>query len=64
MNTEQLKGNWNVFKGRVKEKYGEITDDDLAAVEGRYDQLVGLFQKRLGKSKEEAEKEVDTMMNS
>jgi uncharacterized protein YjbJ (UPF0337 family) len=43
-----LKGNWNVVKGRLKQSYGELTDDDLAYSEGKDDELVGRIQKRLG----------------
>jgi uncharacterized protein YjbJ (UPF0337 family) len=49
----QLKGNWNTVKGKLKEKYGQLTDDDLMLVEGKEDQLIGKLQKALGKSKDE-----------
>ncbi len=50
MNTTQLslKGNWNVVKGKLKQAYGELTDDDLKYVEGQEDELVGRIQKRIG----------------
>jgi uncharacterized protein YjbJ (UPF0337 family) len=52
MNTTEtklnLKGNWNVVKGRLKQSYGELTDDDLAYSEGKDDELIGRIQKRLG----------------
>ena len=47
------------LKGEAKEKWGELTDDDLDVIEGNRDQLVGLIQNRYGKAKEEAEKEVE-----
>ena len=52
MNARQLnmKGNWNVVKGRLKKAYGDLTDDDLTYVEGREDELVGRIQKRIGKT--------------
>jgi uncharacterized protein YjbJ (UPF0337 family) len=43
-----LKGNWNVIKGKLKQSYGELTDDDLAYSEGQEDQLIGRIQKRIG----------------
>jgi len=43
-----LKGNWNVVKGKLKQAYGELTDDDLKFVEGQEDELVGRIQKRIG----------------
>jgi uncharacterized protein YjbJ (UPF0337 family) len=43
-----LKGNWNVVKGRLKQSYGQLTDDDLTYTEGREDELVGRIQKRIG----------------
>jgi uncharacterized protein YjbJ (UPF0337 family) len=49
----QLKGNWNTVKGKLKEKYGQLTDDDLMLVEGKEDQLLGRLQKALGKTREE-----------
>lgn len=43
-----LKGNWNVVKGKLKQSYGQLTDDDLAFSEGKEDELVGRIQKKLG----------------
>jgi uncharacterized protein YjbJ (UPF0337 family) len=43
-----LKGNWNVVKGKLKQAYGELTDDDLKYSEGQEDELVGRIQKRVG----------------
>lgn len=56
MNADMIKGNWNETKGKLKQKYGELTDDDLRYVEGKEDELVGRIQKKLGVGKEEAEK--------
>ncbi len=55
MNTLQLKGNWNIIKGKLKQKYADLTDDDLQYIEGKEDELVGRIQKRTGKTKEEVE---------
>jgi uncharacterized protein YjbJ (UPF0337 family) len=43
-----LKGNWNVVKGKLKQSYGQLTDDDLAYSEGQEDELVGRIQKKIG----------------
>jgi uncharacterized protein YjbJ (UPF0337 family) len=59
MNTMQLKGNWNIAKGKLKQKYAELRDDDLAYVEGKEDELVGRIQRRVGKTKEEVERAID-----
>jgi len=59
MNRDVLKGNWNQLKGKVKEQWGMLTDDDLKVVEGNYDQLVGRVQERYGYSREEAARNVD-----
>jgi uncharacterized protein YjbJ (UPF0337 family) len=56
MNKLQIKGNWNVVKGKLKQKYGQLTDDDLAYVEGKENELTGRIQNRLGKTKEDVEK--------
>lgn len=57
---EKFKGNWNQTKGAVKEQWGKLTDDDLLAIEGQRDQLVGKIQARYGISKDEAEAQVGT----
>jgi uncharacterized protein YjbJ (UPF0337 family) len=58
MNELQLKGNWNVIKGKLKQAYGDLTDDDLAYTEGGEDQLLGRLQKKLGKTKEEIQRAI------
>ena len=57
MTTDQMKGNWTQFKGKIKEKWGKLTDDDLRVLEGKKDQLAGMLQKRYGFAKEQAERE-------
>ena len=59
MNTLQLKGNWNVVKGKLKQKYAQLTDDDLKYVEGKENELLGRLQKRTGRTREELEKDLD-----
>ncbi len=61
MNWEQIKGNWNQLKGQVKTRWGDLTDDDLAVIEGERDKLVGKVQERYGITKEEAERQVDEL---
>ena len=60
MTNLQFKGNWNEVKGKLKQKYGQLTDDDLAFAEGKEDELLGRLQKRLGKSKEELRMEIES----
>ncbi len=60
MNADTLKGKWKQIKGQAKKKWGKLTDDDLDKMEGSRDELVGKIQERYGKSREAAEKEVDT----
>ncbi|WP_154858340.1 CsbD family protein [Cyclobacterium xiamenense] len=52
-NQLKLKGNWNELKGKLKAKYGELTDDDLTYAEGQEDQLIGKLQQKTGVAKEE-----------
>jgi len=56
MNELSLKGNWNETKGKLKQKYAELTDDDLEFAEGKEDELLGRLQKKLGKGKDEVRK--------
>jgi uncharacterized protein YjbJ (UPF0337 family) len=53
MNSTVIKGNWNELKGKLKQKFGNLTDDDLMFTEGREDEMLGILQKKLGKSKDE-----------
>jgi uncharacterized protein YjbJ (UPF0337 family) len=62
MNEDQIKGSWNEFKGKVKEQWGKLTDDDLLQIEGDQDQLIGQVQRRYGIAREEAEKQVRDFM--
>ncbi|TYB90795.1 CsbD family protein [Oceaniovalibus sp. ACAM 378] len=63
MNWDQVEGNWKIMKGKAKEKWGDLTDDDLDRIEGNRDQLEGQIQSRYGKSKDEAKKEVDSWLD-
>jgi uncharacterized protein YjbJ (UPF0337 family) len=56
MTTTEIKGDWNVAKGKLKQKWASLTDDDLTFVEGKEDELLGRIQKRTGQTKEAIEK--------
>jgi uncharacterized protein YjbJ (UPF0337 family) len=62
MNSDEMKGKWTQMKGRARERWGELTDDELAQVEGDREQLIGLVQERYGRARTEAEREVDQWM--
>jgi uncharacterized protein YjbJ (UPF0337 family) len=57
----QFKGSWNEVKGKLKQKYAQLTDDDLAFGEGKADELLGRLQQKLGKSKEDMRREIEEM---
>lgn len=59
MNNEQLKGKWNQVKGKFKQKYADVTDDDLMFTEGKFDEMLGRLQEKTGKRKEELKKEIE-----
>lgn len=59
VNQDQFEGNWKQFKGDLKQKWGKFTDDDLLAIEGRYDKLEGKIQERYGDRKQDVEEWVD-----
>ncbi|MEZ4416670.1 MAG: CsbD family protein [Gemmatimonadota bacterium] len=62
MNWDQIEGNWKQFRGRVQEKWGELTNDDLDRIDGQRDRLEGLLQERYGKAKQEVQEEVEAWM--
>jgi CsbD-like. len=57
----QIKGSWNEIKGKLKQKYGQLTDQDLMFAEGKEDELLGRLQKRLGRTKDELRAEIAEM---
>lgn len=59
MNKDILKGKWKEIKGKVKQQWGDLTDDEITHVEGNYDELSGLLQQKYGYQKEEAQKAID-----
>ena len=59
MNQDRVEGNWKQLKGKVKEQWGKLTDDDMDVIDGKRDQLVGKLQERHGINKDDAEKQID-----
>ena len=57
----RVKGSWNEMKGKLKQKYGNLTDDDLTFAEGKEDELYGRLQQKLGKTKEEVRREIEEL---
>lgn len=57
----KLKGDWNQTKGKIKQAYGDLTDDDLKYEEGKDDELVGRLQKKVGKTKDEVIKWIEDL---
>ena len=55
MSKLELKGNWNEVKGKIKQEFSDLTEDDLQYVEGKEDELLGRIQQKLGKTKEQVE---------
>jgi uncharacterized protein YjbJ (UPF0337 family) len=64
MDWNRVEGNWKQFKGKVKEKWGNLTDDDLDKVAGRRDQLEGLIQERYGLAKDKVRQDVDSWLDA
>ncbi|CAN5562245.1 CsbD family protein [soil metagenome] len=64
MNMDQLKGDWKQLQGKVKTKWGKLTDDDMTVIEGKRDELAGKIQERYGMAKEAAQKELDDFCKS
>lgn len=61
MTNLQIKGTWNEIKGKLKQKYAQLTDDDMTFAEGKEEELLGRLQKRLGKSKEDMRRELEEL---
>ena len=60
MNHDRIEGNWKQVKGKLKEKWGKLTDDDLDVIAGKRDQLLGRIQERHGIARDQAEREVES----
>ena len=61
MNKTETKGNWNEMKGKLKQKFATVTDDDLLFADGKKDEMLGRLQIKLGKSKEELHKLISSL---
>jgi uncharacterized protein YjbJ (UPF0337 family) len=64
MNWDRIEGNWKQFKGKAKQKWGQLTDDDLDRLAGKRDELIGKIQERKGIARDKAEKEVNEWASS
>ena len=64
MNWDRISGQWKEYKGKAKEKWGQLTDDEIDIIAGKRDQLVGKVQERYGIARDQAEKEVDQWGNT
>lgn len=64
MNAHRLKGEWTILKGKVREKWGRLTDDDLDVIAGKRDQLIGTLQQRYGMARDVVEKQVEEWEHS
>ena len=64
MDWDRIEGNWKQAKGRVKEQWGKLTNDDLDTINGRREQLEGKLQESYGYAKDQARKEVDSWLNA
>jgi uncharacterized protein YjbJ (UPF0337 family) len=64
MNEDILQGKWTQLKGKVKEQWGKLTDDEIDQLDGKKDQLVGRVQERYGLAKDQAERDVDAWLNN
>jgi len=62
MNWEQIKGNWMEFRGSAKQRWADLTDDDLAKIDGKRDELAGRIVKRYGVALEDAERQIDAWL--
>lgn len=63
MNSDEIKGNWKELKGKARQKWGKLSEDDIEKGKGNREELVGKIQKEYGKSKEEAQREVDEVFS-
>lgn len=61
MNKDIAEGKWTQFKGKMRENWGKLTDDEIEETKGNGQQLAGLLQERYGLAKDEAEKEIDSL---
>lgn len=63
MNKDIIKGNWKEVKGKLKQQWAQLTDDEIGQMQGSYEELEGVLQKRYGYQKDQAEKEIETFVD-
>jgi uncharacterized protein YjbJ (UPF0337 family) len=64
MNWDRIEGNWKEFKGKAQQQWGDLTNDDLEVIKGKRTELAGRLQQRYGYQKEEAEKQINTWLDT
>jgi uncharacterized protein YjbJ (UPF0337 family) len=64
MNSDTIKGQWKQLRGKIQEKWGDLTDDDLDRIDGKRDQLVGAVQEKYGVARDNAERQVEEFESS
>lgn len=62
MNRDILEGNWKMLRGRIREKWGDLTDDEIDQIAGKWDRLVGMLQAKYGYTENEAEWQIDEFL--
>ena len=63
MNWQQIEGKWDYAKGKLREKWGKLTDDDITQIEGNTEKMLGKLQERYGYARQQAEKELNDFLN-
>jgi uncharacterized protein YjbJ (UPF0337 family) len=63
MDWNQIEGNWEQFKGKIRDTWGQLTENDIDTIKGKKDQLIGKIQERYGVAKDEASRQVDKFMS-
>jgi uncharacterized protein YjbJ (UPF0337 family) len=64
MNWDRIEGDWKQFKGKVRQQWGKLTDDDLDVIQGNQTELAGQLQQRYGYAKDEAQRQIDSWMKT
>lgn len=64
MTTLEIKGDWNILKGNLKQKWAKLTDDDLQFIDGQQDELLGRIQKRTGETREAVERVINDYLTA
>lgn len=63
MNEDMIKGHWHEIKGRLKQQWGKLTDDEITKIEGSYETLAGILQQKYGYQREQAQKEIQAFLD-